>query len=194
MSFSATDFFLSDLNQRQRNFCTYMGHYFPVGFVRLCILKRWSSSPQTGVNLASQPQTIPLTQLFHSSSFLFFHSGGRSPAQLSQFGFTLTSLSSTPICVGLRICWLVSKLPRLWIFPSLVCLPLSCCLPVLLFFLFFVFSLCLFRAEVSAPQYQSVGHSGADQSISGTGSFRGEGGEILGASPSYWKIANQDKC
>lgn len=50
---------------------------------------------------------------------------------------------------------------------------LAACLS--LFFLFFVFSLCLFRAEVSAPQYQSVGHSGADQSVSGTGSFRGEG-------------------
>lgn len=164
-----------------------MGHYFPVGCVRLGILKRWSSSPQTGVNLASQPQT----QLFHSSSFLFFHSGSRSPARLSQFAFSLTSLSSTPICVGLRICWLVSKLPWLWIFPSLVCFPLSCCLPVPLFSILCIFSLPLQGRSVCAtvPECWTL----RCWSVRLRNRFvQRWGGEILGASPS--SPVDQDKC
>lgn len=150
-----------------------MGHYFPVGCVRLGILKRWSSSPQTGVNLASQPQTIPLTQLFHSSSFLFFSLGESITRPVIPVCF-LTDLFE----FNSHLCPASDLLARFQT-PSALNFSLSCLLPFVLlpacpFFYFFV-SLCLFRAEVSAPQYQSVGHSGADQSVSGTGSFRGEG-------------------
>lgn len=125
----------------------------------------------------------------HRPSFLPpFGSGSQS--ELSQFTFLFTSLSSPPICV-----WLLALLVC-FLTPLSLTSPFSCLLPFgwlpvcpsLSIFCFFL-SLGLFRTEVSAPLYQSVGHSGADQSISGAGALRGEGrnpGSFLEFFADFW--------
>jgi len=80
---------------------------------------------------------------------------------LSQFTFSFTFDGFLPGSVGL--------------FPLTLTVLFLLLFGLLSVRLFLWVSLSLFRAEVSAPLYQSVGHSGADQSISGAGSFRGEG-------------------
>lgn len=102
----------------QRNFC-YLGHYFPVGCV--CLLKTLNQFPsQDWLDVSS---SVPLNQLFHSL------------ARLSQFTFSFTSLSSSPICFCplAQICFVTRSCPNS---------PISCLLPVgcqsVLLFLFFV--------------------------------------------------------
>lgn len=133
------------------------------------------------VNLASHPQTVPPAQLLNSSSFLFF---AQYPTSLSRWPLWVPLLFA-----GLSLAAQICSLP-----PSALTFPFSCLLLLGWLPVCPLSILCssLFRAEVSAPQYQSVGHSGADQSISGTGSFRGEGAnpgsftELLGDS---WPIS-----
>lgn len=93
-------------------------------------------------------------------------------------------------CSDPSVCFLTPSALRLSL--SLVCFPLAACPSLSIF----CFSLCLLRAQVSAPQHQSVGHSGADQSISGTGLFRGEGINPVSFrdTPSSWKIVVQARC
>lgn len=93
----------------------------------------------------------------------------QSPTSSSHF-VSWTLLTSSPICISLR---LVGHFLLLCPFYFLLADCLSVCPPLSI--LFFLLFFCLFRAQVFAPQHQSVGCSGADLSISGAGFFGGEG-------------------
>lgn len=99
------------------------------------------------VNLAFHPQTILLTQLFHSSSFLFFAEGVNHPypRSFSHWLLWVPLVLSSGFLLTAQICRLVSKLSQLWLSPSLVCFPLAVCLSGLLF---------LFSVFLSAPSGQ----------------------------------------
>lgn len=105
-----------------------------------------------GISSSDRPSDSALLLFF----LPLYRSVRRSPAQLSQFTFSLTSLSSLPICFWPLAYF--SYLSACFLTPSAVTFPVSCLLPLavslsVLLSSSFCFSLCLLRAEVSAPQY-----------------------------------------
>lgn len=117
---------------------------------------------------SASDSAVPLF-FFFFFFFLFFCSG--SPSLWPGYPTSL-SLRLGPVSSGLSLTAGMCQIVHLHcdFFHPLV----HFLLPVHPSFYSLFFSFCLLRAEVSAPQYQSVGHSGTDQSISGTGCFRGE--------------------
>lgn len=88
------------------------------------------------VNVASHPQTVPLTQLFHSSSFLSFTGGVNHPpgypSSLSHWLLWVPLLFASGFSLAAQIRGLVPKLFQPLTFPITPLRPLGC-LPVLAF-------------------------------------------------------------
>lgn len=98
------------------------------------------------VNLAFHPQTVPLTQLFHSSAFLLLRSASQSATRFpTLFSLWLLWVASYLLLVSRSLLGYVGSTPN-----SLSCDYLVCfvpgCLSICPSLSIFCFSLCLLRA------------------------------------------------